>query len=263
MKNLFFVLLFFVPLSASADDVGSKEQLAEVVSEQFRIFKKMLVPGAKAHDIEKYIDKEVSLGRFKSTLKGYHAYPFHSMVSINSELIRTPPNDRVLVKGDVVTVEFGVRSKTNSVYQTWSFPVGEISKELTSFYDTGLATLDEAIKYIKPGRSVLGFSKIVQNKVESEKYNVIRDFTGHEFGEGLNLYGDTQLLNFVSRRQSGDFKEGSYYSVLILYTYGKPRVKVSKDGWSAYTADGKTSLAFSHIVRVDEGGAVILSENYK
>jgi methionyl aminopeptidase len=189
---------------------------------------------------------------------GYNNFPFTICASINEEIIHGLPSDRELVEGDILSVDLG------AIYKGWysdtaiTIPVGKISQLAKKLVSVTKECLHKAIeKAVSNGR--LGdISNTVQTHVESNGFNVVKNFGGH--GIGRELHEKPQILNYGKMGSGIILKVGMVIAIEPMVTEKDPANKITKRGWTIETKDGGLAAHFEHTVAITENGPEILTK---
>jgi methionyl aminopeptidase len=184
-------------------------------------------------------------------------YPFSLCTSVNEEVVHGLPSDRVLVEGDIISLDFGVYYQGYYGDAAITVPVGNVSEKAAMLMQVTENGLYEAIKEAKAGNRLGDISFAVQSRVETAGYSVVRDFVGH--GIGRRLHEDPQIPNFGVRGRGIELKAGMVLAIEPMVNEGTYQVKVMPDSWTVVTEDVKLSAHFEHSVAITENGPDVLS----
>ncbi|AMW33017.1 type I methionyl aminopeptidase [Fervidobacterium islandicum] len=220
--------------------------------------KRLAVEGATAYDIEIMAEKVIKEHRCKPAFKGYGGYPYITTVSVNEEVIHGfPLKSKVFKKGDIVSVDVG------AIYEGYygdgaaTFIVGTTDEIGQKLVEVTKESLMRAIEVVKPGIRLGDVSYTIQSYVESNGFNVVRDFVGH--GIGKQLHEDPQVPNYGKPGTGVILKAGMTLAIEPMVTEGGWHVVVLEDGWTVVTVDGKRSAHFEHSIVVTESGCEVLT----
>lgn len=215
-------------------------------------------PGATTMDLERVAEARIrDLGAMPA-FKGYNGYPACLCTSVNSEVIHGIPSDkRVLVEGDVVSVDCGLILEGYYSDAAVTYPVGRLSMEARKLLDVTKASLEQAIHEVQVGQTLGDIGAAVQEMCEAEGFGVVREFVGH--GIGKNMHEDPQVPNYGRRGKGTKLKAGMVLAIEPMINAGSAEVKVLKDGWTAVTVDGSLSAHFEHTVAVTTNGPLVLT----
>lgn len=229
--------------------------------------KAMVAPGITTGEINELAGRElqkhdaVGLSKNYPTYKPGEGYPAETCISVNDEVVHGIPGKRKLTEGDMVTLDLALRHGGYCADTAISVAVGNVHPDVQRLMDVTRQALRIAVENIKPGRKWTDVARLIQHHVESNGYNVVREFVGH--GIGRQMHEDPKVANFVTGEQlRGDFrlKPGMTLAVEPMVVMGKRDVDLLSDNWTVVTRDGMPACHFEHTVAVTETGADILTD---
>jgi methionyl aminopeptidase len=136
-------------------------------------------------------------------------------------------------------------------------PVGEVSEEAARLIRVTEQGLYDGIREARAGNRLGDISAAVQIRVETAGFSVVRDFVGH--GIGKKLHEEPQIPNYGIKGRGIELKAGMVLAIEPMVNEGTYRVKVSDNGWTVVTEDGKLSAHFEHSIAITKDGPDILS----
>ncbi len=215
--------------------------------------------GASTLDLEQAAVEKIAESGAVPAFKGYRGYPCVLCTSVNEEVVHGIPSaDRVLQDGDIVSIDCGVVIDGYYGDSAITVPVGaKVSDRARRLLEVTRASLESAIREVKPGATLGDIGAAVQEVVEADGFSVVRDFVGH--GIGTRMHEDPQVPNYGRRGQGTKLRVGMVIAIEPMVNAGKAGVQVLEDGWTAVTEDGSLSAHFEHTVAVTDEGAVILT----
>jgi len=228
-----------------------------IVAEILSILKEMVRPGTTTSELDSYSEELVLKKGAQPAFKGYMGYPYSLCISVNSEVVHGLPSDRVLLAGDIVSLDFGAYYKGYYGDAAVTVPVGKVSEESARLIRVTEQGLYEGIREAKVGNRLGDISAAVQKCVESAGFSIVRDFVGH--GIGKKLHEEPQIPNFGVRGRGIELKAGMVLAIEPMVNEGTYRVKVTDNGWTVVTEDGMLSAHFEHSVAITKDGPDILS----
>ncbi len=218
---------------------------------------KILVPGVSTKELDTVAETFILDNGAVPGFKGYGGFPATLCISVNDEVVHGIPGDRILVEGDVVSVDCG--TLMNGFYgdSAYTFAVGEINEELKLLLERTKQSLYLGIEQAIVGKRVGDIGFAVQNYTESFGYGVVRDLVGH--GVGRNLHEKPEVPNYGRRGSGVKLKNGMCLAIEPMINLGVKDVIQNNDGWTIRTLDSKPSAHFEHDIVVRNGKADILS----
>lgn len=229
----------------------------KIAAETIKMIEKKIVPGITTAEVDRVAEDYILSHDAIPAFKGYRGFPATTCISIDDEVVHGIPGKRVLVEGQVVSVDLGTIIDGYYGDCAATFPVGEISAEKKRLLEITRRSLEIGIAQVKAGHKLGQVSAAIQKCVEDEGFSVVREMVGH--GVGRNLHEDPQVPHFGPADAGPVLKKGMVLAIEPMVNVGDYRVNQKADGWTIVTADGSTSAHFEHTVAVTEDGADILT----
>ena len=214
-------------------------------------------PGVTTRQIDQFGAARIKHYGAKSAFLGYRKYPCNVCISVNEEVVHGLANERRCEFGDIVSLDVGVIHHGFVGDNARTVPVGGCSLEAQRLMDVTEQALYEGIARAVAGNRVVDISRAIQNYVEANGFNVVREFVGH--GVGRSVHEEPQVPNFVDGKSSPKLKPGMTLAIEPMVVAGAPDVQALKDGWTIVTKDGQLSAHFEHTVLVTESEPEILT----
>jgi methionyl aminopeptidase len=229
-----------------------------VVAEVLKELKKAVIPGITTRELDRLAEDLSIKKKVKPAFKGYMGYPFSLCTSVNEEVVHGLPSDRVLVEGDIISLDFGVFHAGYYGDAAITVAVGKIAGSAARLLQATESGLFDGIKAARAGNRLGDISFAVQSRVEAAGYSVVRDFVGH--GIGRKLHEDPQIPNYGVPGRGIELKVGMVLAIEPMVNAGTYKVRVQPDDWTVVTEDAGLSAHFEHSVAITEAGPVILSQ---
>ncbi|MEE9462711.1 MAG: type I methionyl aminopeptidase [Bacteroidales bacterium] len=188
---------------------------------------------------------------------GYNGFPATLCTSLNDEVVHGIPSEKELRKGDILSVDCGVKLQGYFGDSAYTFPVGEPSEEYKSLMLNTRESLFKGIEAAVAGNRLGDIGYAVQNHAEQAGYSVVREMVGH--GLGQNLHEEPEVPNYGSRGSGIKLKEGMVICIEPMINMGTRFIKQDKDGWTIRTNDGKPSAHYELAVAITKGEPDVLS----
>jgi methionyl aminopeptidase len=169
-----------------------------------------------------------------------------------------PSRERVLSKGDIVSIDTG--AELNGYYgdSAITIPVGEVNGNTQRLLAVTQEALELAIDKVRPGNRLFDVCGAVERHVVVNGFAVVREYVGH--GIGTQLHEDPQVPNYVDRsNENPRLKAGMVLAVEPMVNAGGGESRLSRDRWTAVTKDGSYSAHFEHCVAVTSDGPWVLT----
>jgi len=228
--------------------------LSEILYESALLVKE----GSTTMDIEVGIRKMVKKHNVKAPFLGYRGYPAMSCISVNEEVVHGIPSGKVLMNGDIVSIDMGVSYKGYITDAARTYIVGEAEKRVGELVKTAKDAFYKAVEFAVDGKKLYDISNALTLLVESRGFSVVREFVSH--GVGRQLHEEPFFTNFGKPHTGPMLKEGMTLAIEPMINMGVYDVKILSDGWTAVTADGEYSAHYENTVVVHKGECEIITD---
>lgn len=225
-----------------------------------------LAPGMTTAEVDQIAERVLALHQVGSPFKHYpnrlfpdKPFPGSVCVSLNEELVHgVPSHERVVLDGDILTVDCGAIVNGWIADSAWTFAIGEIAPETRRLLDVTEQTLYASISVARAGNRTGDIAAIIQQTVEQQGFNVVRELTSH--GVGQALHEDPFIYNHGKRGSGRRLRPGMTLALEPMVLMGKPGIYWdADDGWTVRPDDGLPTAHFEHTIVVTEGEPDILT----
>jgi len=221
--------------------------------------RELLQPGITTADLnaaaEEILRKNGAYSPFLNY--GHPPYPASICVSINEELVHGIPGKRKLREGDIVSVDCGTVLNGYVGDSAFTAGVGEISPLAKRLIEVTEQALQVGIAMMRPGNKTGDISAAIQQYVEGNGFQVVREYTGH--GVGRSMHEGPQVPNYGTPGTGIPLKKGMTIALEPMVLIGSYRTRVLKDRWTVVSADGSLTAHQEHSVAVTEGDPLVLT----
>lgn len=219
----------------------------------------MAVPGVSTWDLDAYAEQAIRSRGAEPAFKGYRGFPASLCASINDEVVHgIPSKSRTLEKGDIVSLDLGVKLEGFYGDSAITVPVDTVSPEKMRLMEVTREALVKGIRAMTNGTPMGVMSAEIQHHAEAHGFSVVREFVGH--GIGRQPHEEPAVPNYVDGdpRRGLTLKSGMVLAVEPMVNFGSHEVRIARDGWTALTRDGQPSAHFEYSVAVTDDGPRIL-----
>ncbi|WP_044748419.1 type I methionyl aminopeptidase [Bacillus alveayuensis] len=219
---------------------------------------KMIKPGITTMEIDEFVETFLSKHGATPEQKGYKGYRYATCASINDEICHGFPRKEPLKNGDIVTIDFVVNLHGALADSAWTYPVGEVAKEVQKLLEVTKTSLYKGIEQAVTGNRIGDIGHAIQTYVEAHGFSVVRDFTGH--GIGRTIHEEPYIPHFGTPGKGQRLKEGMVITIEPMVNIGAWQSKMDDNGWTARTIDGSHSAQYEHTIAITKNGPLILTE---
>lgn len=216
-----------------------------------------VVPGCTTGRLDELARSLIREQGAESAFLGYHGFPGAICVSVNEEVIHGIPGSRIIARGDVVSLDVGVRYQGFIGDTATTVMVGVTDAGTVRLVDTTRRALAAGIKAVRSEARLSDVSHAVEQVVLAAGCSVVREFVGH--GVGRELHEEPQVPNYGKPGRGPVLKVGMTFCIEPMVNFGRAEVDVLPDKWTVVTRDRRPSAHFEHTIVVQVDGAEILT----
>ncbi len=217
-------------------------------------------PGVTTADLNAAAEEVHKKHGVFSPFKGYpgpYPYPASICTSVNEELVHGIPGKRKLKEGDIVSMDCGTVHKGFVGDSAVTIAVGEISESARKLMDVTEEALRIGISKMVAGNHVGDIGAAIQDYVEQNKMNVVREYTGH--GVGRQMHEGPAVPNYGLPGKGMELRVGMTIALEPMIVLGSYQTRVMPDEWTVSSRDGTLTAHFEHSVAITDQGPVILT----
>ena len=235
------------------------EQAGKLLNEIFQMIAPKVQLGISTLDLDTLIAKLIQEKGLVSKTKGYMGYKHSSCISLNDEVVHgVPSGKKILSGGDLVKIDVCVSWKGYCADMARAFYVGKTPAAIERLILNAQRALRKGIEMARPGNKLSDISAAIQQEVEKEGFEIVRDFAGH--GIGKQMHEDPEILNYGEPGQGPILRPGMTFAIEPMITMGKHEVYICDDGWTVKTVDKSLSMHVEDTIVVTEDKPKILTQ---
>lgn len=239
------------------DEMLSLKRSCAIAWDILKAVVKVVEPGVVLSDLDAIARRMLKEAGAESAFEGYENFPGVLCCSVNSAAVHGVPNAQRLQEGDIVGLDFG--AIVNGWYSDTAMTVvvGHVTAEAQKLLSVAQEALRLGIAQARAGNRVGDISYAIQQYVEKEGFQIIRDLAGH--GVGRSLHEPPQVPNFGGRSSGPKLLEGMVLAIEPIISRTSQRVRKGADGFGYETDDNSLAAHFEHTILVTTGEPEILT----
>lgn len=214
-------------------------------------------PGMTTGDLDRLTRRLIAKTGGIPSFLNYDGYPAAICISVNDEVIHGIPGERVILPGDIVSLDVGVYYGGFHGDSARTVMVGVTDPDVIRLVEATRKALEAGIAAARPGGRLSDVSHAVQAVAEGAGCSVVRDFVGH--GVGRQLHEEPAVPNYGAAGHGPILRPGMVIAIEPMVNLGRPAVDVLDDDWTVVTRDGSPSAHFEHTIAILEDRVEILT----
>jgi methionyl aminopeptidase len=241
----------------SPEEIALMRESGKILAGALDRVQAAIAPGVTTAELDRVFAEAIAERGAKASFLGYRGFPASICASPNEVIVHGIPDDRRLVDGDVISLDFGVLYEGFHTDSAWTFPVGEVGASAAELLKVTEASLDAAIAQCRPGNRLGDVGYAVEQVAEAAGFSLVREYAGH--GVGRALHEDPWIPNYGPPGRREVLSPGMTLAIEPMVNAGGEGTKVLADGWAVVTADGSLSAHFEHTVAITPEGHEVLT----
>ncbi len=246
----------------SLDQLKTMRQAGLLVRSTLEIVRANIKAGITTSALDAIAEANIKRGGGTSNFKGYHGFPATICVSINDEIVHGIPGERMIMPGDVVSIDCG------AVIDGWHGDAAftMIVEPIDSATQKMLNVCEESMWHgIAAGVSGARLSDIgsaIEKYINSQgKFGILREYGGHGIGTAMHM--EPHILNYGKPGNGPKIEPGMVFAIEPMITMGSERTRVLADNWTVVTVDNSRGSHFenSYCIAPDGKPFVLTEEN--
>lgn len=242
----------------SEEEIALMRESCRIARDTLDYVGKNIRAGMTTKEVDELVYKYItSCGAVPSEL-GYEGYPASSCVSVNEVVVHGIPSGRVILDGDIVSVDIVAEKNGFHGDAARTYLIGNVSEEKRKLVKVTEECFFKAIEGLQAGVPLYNIGNAVQTHAEANGYGVVRALTGH--GIGRSMHEDPAVPNYGKRGTGMRLRAGMTICIEPMINMGTFKVCMkNSDGWTVVTADGKPAAHYENTVLIKEDGVEILT----
>ena len=227
-------------------------------------------PGATTADVDAAVAAVIADAGATSNFLHYGAhgsdpgFPATICASVNDEVVHGIPGPRVLVEGDLLSIDAGCILDGWHSDSAVSVHVGEAPDMAeVDLINATSGAMWAGIAAIKAGGRLGDVSWAIETSADKSgaqdgrRYGSVSGYGGHGIGTAMHM--EPFIPNQGKRGKGPRLSPGMALAIEPMLTLGRPATKELDDGWTVVTKDGARAAHFEHSVAVLEDGICVLT----
>lgn len=243
----------------NAEEIAGVRQAARLTAEILKATCARAKEGVTTNELDRFAHQlHLEAGARPAPLGfGNPPYPKSICTSLNEVICHGIPDDRPLVKGDILNID--VSLELGGYYGDTSrmVVVGETTPERQRVVDTSKECLERAIAVCRPGALICEIGEAIEGYALSQGCSVVHQFVGH--GVGIGFHEPPQVPHNRNEVRI-PMVEGMIFTIEPMINGGQAEGVLDPfDGWTARTVDGLPSAQWEHQILITPDGREVLT----
>ena len=227
------------------DQLKTMRRAGLLVRGTLDLIKSQIKAGITTSALDAIAEANIKRGGGTSNFKGYHGFPATICVSINDEIVHGIPGERMIMPGDVVSVDCGAIIDGWHGDAAFTVIVDPIDKDQQKMLDVCEESMWVGISAGAAGAKLSDIGHAIESYVNSQgKYGILREYGGHGIGTAMHM--EPHILNYGKPGNGPTIAAGMVLAIEPMITMGSERTRVLEDNWTVVTVDKSRGSHFEN-----------------
>jgi len=227
------------------DQLKTMRRAGLLVRSTLDLVKSQIKAGITTSALDAVAEANIKRGGGTSNFKGYHGFPATICVSINDEIVHGIPGERMIMPGDVVSVDCGAIIDGWHGDAAFTVIVDPIDAEQEKMLGVCEESMWVGIAAGKAGAKLSDIGYAIESYINSQgKYGILREYGGHGIGTAMHM--EPHILNYGKPGNGPKIEPGMVFAIEPMITLGSERTRVIEDNWTVVTVDKSRGSHFEN-----------------
>ncbi|MGL5204935.1 MAG: type I methionyl aminopeptidase, partial [Metamycoplasmataceae bacterium] len=177
--------------------------------------------------------------------------------SVNEELIHGIPSKRILVEGDLVSIDIGAIYDGYFSDSAFTKAVGNASDEDLFLIKVAEEAFNVGLHAIQKGARTGDIAFAIGSYLKSQNVYTPIEFSGHGIGKSLH---EEPYINNDGRKGTGELlKDNMVICIEPMILQKSRKIKILKDGWTVISMSKMKSSHYEQTVLIKDGKGIVLT----
>ena len=244
----------------SLDQLKTMRQAGLLVRSTLDLVRANIKAGITTSALDAIAEANIKRGGGSSNFKGYHGFPATICVSINDEIVHGIPGDRMIMPGDVVSIDCGAIIDGWHGDAAFTMIVDPVDSATQKMLDVCEESMWFGIAAGGSGARISDIGNAIEKYVNSQgSYGILREYGGHGIGTAMHM--EPHILNYGKPGNGPKIEAGMVFAIEPMITMGSERTRVLADNWTVVTVDSSRGSHFENTYCIaPDGKPFVLTE---
>ena len=241
----------------SPADLDGIRAASAVAAETLELLARAVAPGITTGELDRLAAAYFEQCGAHSAPARVYGFPGTVLISVNEEIVHGIPGRRVIVEGDLVSLDVTVELNGYISDAARSVVVGSGSREANRLVACAEAAFKAALNVAKAGTRVSEIGRAVSKEVRARGFKVVQGLSGH--GVGRTIHEPPSVPNEWDPFQTDLLTEGLVITIEPMICAGSGVPVEAKDGWTIRTRDRSWAAHYEDTILITRGRPIVLT----
>jgi methionyl aminopeptidase len=242
------------------DQLQTMRKAGLLVRSTLDLIRTQIKAGITTSALDAIAEANIKRGGGTSNFKGYHGFPATICVSVNDEIVHGIPGERMIMPGDIVSVDCGAIVDGWHGDAAFTLIVDPVDESRQKMLDVCEESMWHGIAAGKLGAKLSDIGYAIEKYIVSQgKYGILREYGGHGIGTAMHM--EPHIFNYGKPGHGPTIEAGMVFAIEPMITLGTDKTKVLSDNWTVVTTDKSHGSHFENSYCIaPDGKPFVLTE---
>ncbi|MDK2819318.1 MAG: type I methionyl aminopeptidase [Mycoplasmataceae bacterium] len=230
---------------------------ANILAQVKKIVYDYIKPGVSLLDLDTLANETTKKLGGSPAFLGYQGFTGTICASVNEELIHGIPSKRILMEGDLVSIDMGVVYEGYYSDSAFTKAVGTPTQEDIFLIKAAEEAFHHGLAAIKPGVRTGDIAHAIGSYIRSQNLFTPLEFSGH--GIGKSLHEEPYIYNDGAKGKGPILENNMVICIEPMILQKSKKIKILKDGWTVIAASKKKSSHYEQTILIKDGKGIVLT----
>ncbi len=241
----------------SPADFQSMSRVGKAVAAALKAMSDYVRPGVSTADVDGVGAQVLREHGARSAPQMIYDFPGINLISVNDEVVHGIPGDRMLLPGDLVSLDVTAELDGYIADAARTVPLPPYSDKSAELCRCAKTAFEKAIAVARAGKPIHCIGKAVEQEVSESGFAVIKELGGH--GVGRHIHEKPFISSVFHPTDTQPLTDGLVLTIEPIIAERSGRIFEDDDGWTIRTVDGGLSAHYENTVVIRDGMPVLLT----
>ena len=241
----------------SQADFEGMSRVGKVVAAALKAMSDYVRPGVSTADVDGVGAKVLREHGARSAPQIIYDFPAVNLISVNDEVVHGVPGDRMLLPGDMVSLDVTAELDGYIADAARTIPLPPYSEKAAKLCQCAKTAFEKATTVARVGRPIHCIGMAVAQEVKESGFAVIKELGGH--GVGRHIHEEPFISNVLHPTDTQPLTGGLVLTIEPIIAELSGRIYEDDDDWTIRTVDGGLSAHYENTVVIREGVPILLT----
>jgi methionyl aminopeptidase len=245
-------------IESSADWDGLRA-VSAVVNRTLGLLTKAVEPGITTGELDGLAARFLKSCRARSAPAMVYGFPGTVLISVNEAIVHGIPGNRVIARGDLVSLDVTVELDGYIADAARSVVVPDGSPAALRLTECAKSAFERGLEVATAGVKVNEIGRAVSREVRRQGFAVVKGLAGH--GVGRTIHEPPTVSNEWDRWQRDVLTEGLVITIEPMVSAGSAQPVEEQDGWTIRTRDRSLAAHYEDTLVITKGVPLVLTRD--